>query len=52
MIRKIMWRSLDADFAGQLADEAHTQNEAGRSKDFIEGVRAFLEKRPAQFTGA
>ncbi|HEY2048771.1 MAG TPA: enoyl-CoA hydratase/isomerase [Caulobacteraceae bacterium] len=52
MIRKIMWRSLDADFSDQLADEAQTQNEAGRSKDFIEGVRAFLEKRPAQFTGA
>ncbi|MBV8684582.1 MAG: enoyl-CoA hydratase/isomerase [Caulobacteraceae bacterium] len=52
MIRKIMWRSLDANFADQLADEARTQNEAGRSKDFIEGVKAFLEKRPAQFTGA
>jgi 2-(1,2-epoxy-1,2-dihydrophenyl)acetyl-CoA isomerase len=52
MIRKIMWRSLDADFTDQLADEARTQNEAGRSKDFIEGVTAFLEKRPAQFAGA
>lgn len=52
LIRKIMWRSLDADFADQLSDEARTQNEAGRTKDFVEGVRAFLEKRPAQFTGA
>jgi 2-(1,2-epoxy-1,2-dihydrophenyl)acetyl-CoA isomerase len=52
LIRKIMWRSLDADFAEQLADEARTQNEAGRTKDFIEGVKAFLEKRPAQFSGA
>jgi 2-(1,2-epoxy-1,2-dihydrophenyl)acetyl-CoA isomerase len=52
LIRRIMWRSLDADFTDQLADEARTQNEAGRTKDFIEGVRAFLEKRPAQFAGA
>jgi 2-(1,2-epoxy-1,2-dihydrophenyl)acetyl-CoA isomerase len=52
LIRRIMWRSLDADLGEQLADEARTQNEAGRSKDFVEGVKAFLEKRPAQFTGA
>jgi 2-(1,2-epoxy-1,2-dihydrophenyl)acetyl-CoA isomerase len=51
LIRKIMWRALDADFADQLADEARTQNQAGRTSDFVEGVRAFLEKRPAAFTG-
>ncbi len=51
MIRRIMWRSLDADLASQLADEAQTQNVAGRTKDFVEGVQAFLQKRPAQFTG-
>jgi 2-(1,2-epoxy-1,2-dihydrophenyl)acetyl-CoA isomerase len=52
MIRQIMWRSLDAPFDDQLADEAKTQNTAGRTADFVEGVKAFLEKRPAQFTGA
>ncbi|MDE2356011.1 MAG: enoyl-CoA hydratase/isomerase [Alphaproteobacteria bacterium] len=51
LIRKIMWRSLDADFATQLDDEARTQNAAGRTKDFVEGVQAFLQKRPARFTG-
>jgi 2-(1,2-epoxy-1,2-dihydrophenyl)acetyl-CoA isomerase len=51
LIRRIMWRSLDADFDAQLADEAKTQDVAGRTKDFVEGVKAFLEKRPAQFTG-
>jgi 2-(1,2-epoxy-1,2-dihydrophenyl)acetyl-CoA isomerase len=52
LIRRIMWRSLDAEFDAQLADEAKTQNLAGRTKDFVEGVKAFLEKRPAQFTGS
>ena len=34
-----------------LALEASIQGELGRSKDFREGVTAFLEKRPASFTG-
>ncbi len=51
LIRKLMWESLDAEFAAQLTREAKTQNIAGRSEDFIEGVQAFLQKRPAKFTG-
>ncbi len=39
------------DLPAQLALEARLQGEAGRSADFAEGVRAFLEKRPAAFTG-
>ncbi len=39
--------SLDA----QLDAERDLQREAGRTPDFLEGVAAFLEKRPASFTG-
>jgi 2-(1,2-epoxy-1,2-dihydrophenyl)acetyl-CoA isomerase len=35
----------------QLAVEARLQGQAGRSADFVEGVTAFLQKRPAAFTG-
>ncbi|HZR04053.1 MAG TPA: 2-(1,2-epoxy-1,2-dihydrophenyl)acetyl-CoA isomerase PaaG [Burkholderiales bacterium] len=35
----------------QLALEAELQREAGRSEDFKEGVRAFMEKRAAKFVG-
>ncbi len=51
LTRKLMWKSLDSHWAEQLDAEADTQTTAGRSADFVEGVRAFLEKRPAQFTG-
>ena len=51
LTRKLIWRSLDSEWADQLEAEADTQSVAGRSADFAEGVRAFLEKRPAQFVG-
>ncbi|MCC7268159.1 MAG: enoyl-CoA hydratase/isomerase [Caulobacteraceae bacterium] len=51
MIRQIMWRSLDAHWADQLWDERTIQRDASRTRDFGEGVRAFIEKRPAQFQG-
>lgn len=35
----------------QLAFEASLQGEAGRTRDFQEGVLAFQEKRPARFEG-
>jgi 2-(1,2-epoxy-1,2-dihydrophenyl)acetyl-CoA isomerase len=51
LTRKLIWKSLDTDWAEQLEAEADTQAIAGRSADFVEGVKAFLEKRPAVFTG-
>jgi 2-(1,2-epoxy-1,2-dihydrophenyl)acetyl-CoA isomerase len=47
---------LNAAWDGGLRDfldvEASLQDRAGRSKDYAEGVRAFLDKRPPRFTGS
>ncbi len=51
MIRRIAWASLDNDWKEQLHLERLTQRDAGRTADFIEGVTAFAQKRPANFTG-
>jgi 2-(1,2-epoxy-1,2-dihydrophenyl)acetyl-CoA isomerase len=50
-VKQALRASFDNDFAGQLALEARLQGECGGSQDFREGVAAFLEKRPAKFTG-
>ena len=42
----------DAGLEAQLALEARLQKESVASADFTEGVSAFLEKRPPNFTGA
>lgn len=39
------------DLETQLALEAQLQGECGRTRDFTEGVVAFLDKRPAVFEG-
>jgi len=39
------------DLGGFLEVEAGLQDRAGRSRDYAEGVRAFLAKRPAAFEG-
>jgi len=50
-VKQAMRASLSNDFDGQLAMEARLQGECGKSRDFLEGVMAFLEKRPAEFEG-
>ena len=52
MIRQLIWTSLDNTWLEQLHEERMSQRVAGKSSDFREGVTAFLQKRPAQFTGA
>ncbi len=39
------------DLDAQLALEEELQREAGRTADYVEGVRAFQEKRAPRFTG-
>ena len=41
----------DNDLDAQLAVEGQLQGECGRTRDFKEGVLAFVEKRPAAFEG-
>ena len=51
LIRKAYWQTWSNSFEQQLELEAQLQNEAGSSRDFAEGVQAFLQKRDAQFQG-
>ena len=51
MIRKQCWESLEIGFEAQLASEVALQNAASRTRDHREGLAAFLQKRPAAFTG-
>jgi 2-(1,2-epoxy-1,2-dihydrophenyl)acetyl-CoA isomerase len=50
--KQLLNRRMYADLAGQLEAEADAQRRQGSSKDFIEGVLAFVEKRPPNFTGS
>lgn len=51
MIRELMWDSADRNFDAQIHAERMAQRTAGLTSDFTEGVSAFLQKRPAKFTG-
>ncbi len=50
-IKKAMRASLTNSLEEQLALEAHLQGECGRSRDFKEGVLAFMEKRAPEYEG-
>ncbi len=51
LLKRGLNRSLEVGLEGMLEYEAHLQELAGRSEDHREGVAAFIEKRPARFTG-
>lgn len=50
-VKEALRDSFNNDLEGQLALEARLQGKMGHTRDFREGVLAFLEKRPASFEG-
>jgi 2-(1,2-epoxy-1,2-dihydrophenyl)acetyl-CoA isomerase len=51
-IKGLLEASATNDYGSQLDLERKAQIEAGKTKDFAEGVSAFLEKRPPRFVGS
>jgi 2-(1,2-epoxy-1,2-dihydrophenyl)acetyl-CoA isomerase len=51
LMKRAFHRSFRSSLEDQLVYEADLQSIASRSADFREGVKAFLEKRPAVFQG-
>ncbi len=50
-VKDVMRASFDNTMDDQLALEAKLQGQCGKTRDFKEGVVAFMEKRPAEYEG-
>jgi 2-(1,2-epoxy-1,2-dihydrophenyl)acetyl-CoA isomerase len=50
-IKELLEASATNDYEGQLELERKAQIQTGATKDFREGVAAFIEKRPPKFVG-
>jgi 2-(1,2-epoxy-1,2-dihydrophenyl)acetyl-CoA isomerase len=51
LTKQLLDNSFENNYEDQLHDEEIFQQKAGRTKDYKEGVQAFLEKRKPNFTG-
>ena len=51
LTRQALRQAAENGLEDQLALEARLQGEAGATRDFMEGIAAFLEKRPPRFEG-
>jgi 2-(1,2-epoxy-1,2-dihydrophenyl)acetyl-CoA isomerase len=50
--KRALNRMLYPDLDGQLDLEAEIQHALARTQDFMEGARAFVERREAAFSGS
>ncbi|MXU66296.1 enoyl-CoA hydratase-related protein [Oceanomicrobium pacificus] len=50
-IKRALRQSYDNSLSDQLRLEAELQGKAGKTRDFLEGVMAFMEKRTARYEG-
>ncbi|SLN13352.1 1,2-epoxyphenylacetyl-CoA isomerase [Pseudoruegeria aquimaris] len=50
-VKAAIRKTYDHGLTEQLELEAHLQGESGKTRDFREGVVAFMEKRPPRFEG-
>lgn len=51
LTKRALNRAIVVDMDSALEYETYLQDVAGRTKDHVEGVKAFFEKRDAQFSG-